>query len=316
MNMPIISVIVPVYKGEKYLPECIESILCQTFGDFELLLLDDGSPDRSGEICDEYAKKDCRINVIHKHNEGINATRKAGVLAAKGEWIAFCDDDDTMPNFALEHLYSLHQGTDVVIGFPDEPNQNKTLSLDECRRNMITARLLPPAPWAKLYRREIMTERMFDFPRGIDGCEDMIMNLRILFSIERAPHILYEKVYNFRRNAFSVSHTKKASLDYEFAFDLAREQSIPTELLGDYMKEICWSRINGINKVAYESPELVADGSHEFLKKTKEDAKKYRYRLNLQEWVLLNCRNKYIVKFAAFLRVFRNFLQYRLGLNN
>ena len=84
-----------------------------------------------------------------------------------------------------------------------------------------------------------------------------------------------------------MSHTKKASLDYEFAFDLAREQSIPAELLGDYMKEICWSRINGINKVAYESPELVADGSHEFLKKTKADVKKYGYRLNLQEWLLL-----------------------------
>lgn len=316
MSMPIISVIVPVYKGEKYLPECIESILSQTFSDFELLLLDDGSPDRSGAICDEYAKKDYRIRVIHKQNEGINATRKTGVMAAKGEWIAFCDDDDTMPDFALEHLYSLCQDTDVVIGFPDEPNQNKTLNLDKCRRNMITARLLPPAPWAKLYRREILSEWVFDFPRGIDGCEDMIMNLRIMFSIERAPHILYKKVYNFRRNAFSVSHTKKASLDYEYVFDLAREQSIPAELLDDYMKEICWSRINGINKVAYESPELVADGSHEFIKKTKAGVKKYGYRLNLQEWVLLNCRNKHIVKFAAFLRVFRNYLQYRLGLSN
>ena len=314
--MPIISVIVPVYMGENYLAECIESILCQTFSDFELLLLDDGSPDRSGVICDEYAKTDNRIRVVHKQNEGINATRKAGVELAKGEWIAFCDDDDTMPNYALERLFSLHQDTDVVIGFPEKPNNNKELSLIECRRNIITARLLPPTPWAKLYRKSVLTEWVFDFPRDIDGCEDMIMNIRIMFSINRAPRILYEKVYNFRRNLVSVSHTKRASLDYEYVFDLAREQSIPAELLGDYMKEICWSRINGINKVAYESPELVADGSHEFIKKTKAGVKKYGYRLNLQEWVLLNCRNKHIVKFAAFLRVFRNYLQYRLGLSN
>lgn len=314
--MPIISVIVPVYKGEKYLSECIESILCQSFRDFELLLLDDGSPDRSGEICDEYAKKDSRIRVIHKVNEGVNATRKAGVLAAKGEWVTFCDADDTMPVFALEHLYSLHQDTDVVIGFPDTPINNKVLNLDECRRNIMIGRLLPQTPWAKLFRREILTEQMFDFPRDIYFGEDMIMNIRIMFSINRAPHILFEKVYNYRRTPISVSHTKKASLDYEFAFDLAREQSIPAELLDDYMKEICWSRINGINKVAYESPELVAEGSHEFIKKTTAGVKKYGYRLNLQEWLLLNSSNKQVVKFAAFLRVLRNFLRYRLGWNN
>lgn len=104
--MPKISVIVPVYGGEKYLGECIESILGQTFKDFELLLLDDGSPDRSGEICDEYARRDGRIRVIHKENEGINATRRRGVHEAKGEWVAFCDDDDTMVPDALESLYA------------------------------------------------------------------------------------------------------------------------------------------------------------------------------------------------------------------
>ena len=84
--MPKISVVVPVYGGEKYLGACIESILGQTFKDFELLLLDDGSPDRSGEICDGYARKDGRVRVIHKENEGINATRRRGVHEATGEW--------------------------------------------------------------------------------------------------------------------------------------------------------------------------------------------------------------------------------------
>lgn len=86
---PQISVIVPVYNGERYLHECIESILNQSFTDFELILVDDGSLDKSGQICDEYAKKDQRIRVIHKNNEGINATRRRGVQESKGGWICF-----------------------------------------------------------------------------------------------------------------------------------------------------------------------------------------------------------------------------------
>ena len=121
--MPKISVVVPVYGGEKYLGACIESILGQTFEDFELLLLDDGSPDRSGEICDEYARKDGRVRVIHKKNEGINATRKRGASEAQGEWVMFVDDDDTLTPDAISSLYALHEETDIVAAFtvlPDE----------------------------------------------------------------------------------------------------------------------------------------------------------------------------------------------------
>ena len=87
MNIPQISVIVPVYNVEKYLSRCIESILSQTFTDFELLLIDDGSTDRSGEICDEYAKKDARIRVFHKENSGVSAARNLGLDNAKGELV-------------------------------------------------------------------------------------------------------------------------------------------------------------------------------------------------------------------------------------
>ena len=85
MNMPKISIIVPVYKAEKYLNRCVDSILAQTFTDWELLLIDDGSPDRSGEICDEYAKKDSRIRVIHKENGGVSSARQRGLDESIGE---------------------------------------------------------------------------------------------------------------------------------------------------------------------------------------------------------------------------------------
>lgn len=98
---PIISIIVPVYNGDKYLSRCVDSILNQTFHDWELLLIDDGSTDKSGEICDEYAIKDKRVKVFHKGNGGVSSARNVGLNNAKGEWITFIDSDDEIPKDAF-----------------------------------------------------------------------------------------------------------------------------------------------------------------------------------------------------------------------
>lgn len=103
--MTEISIIVPVYKVEQFLPRCIDSILNQTFTDFELILVDDGSPDNCGRICDEYAKKDSRIRVIHKENGGVSSARNIGINEAKGKYIMFCDSDDYVDNNWCETLY-------------------------------------------------------------------------------------------------------------------------------------------------------------------------------------------------------------------
>ena len=104
-NLPEISVIVPVYKVEKYLPQCIDSILAQTFTDFELLLVDDGSPDRCGEICEEYAGKDTRIRVFHQANAGLSCARNTGLMNACGRYVTFIDSDDYVKPCYLESLY-------------------------------------------------------------------------------------------------------------------------------------------------------------------------------------------------------------------
>ena len=98
---PKISVIVPVYNVEKYLCSCIDSILAQTFTDFELLLIDDGSRDKSGEICDEYANKDCRVKVFHKENGGVSSARNLGIDESKGEYLFFVDSDDIISSFYI-----------------------------------------------------------------------------------------------------------------------------------------------------------------------------------------------------------------------
>ena len=115
MNNPKISVIVPVYNAEKYLHRCIDSILNQTFPDFELLLIDDGSKDQSGEICDEYAKKDSRVKVFHKENGGVSSARNVGIDNAVGEYICFCDSDDWVEKTWLLSFFERMCDNDMLI---------------------------------------------------------------------------------------------------------------------------------------------------------------------------------------------------------
>lgn len=117
MTYPSVSIIVAVYQAEAYLNRCVDSILSQTFSDFELLLIDDGSTDQSGEICDEYAQKDSRVRVIHKPNEGLSATRQVGIDYAAGEYTIHCDPDDWMEPNMIELLVAKakESKTDIVI---------------------------------------------------------------------------------------------------------------------------------------------------------------------------------------------------------
>lgn len=115
--MTKISIVIPVYKAEPYIEDCVQSILQQTFKDFELLLVDDGSPDKSGELCDSLALKDPRIRVFHKPNGGATSARKYGVEHAKGEWIMFSDADDEIPTYAIEDLIKhISNDIDFVAG--------------------------------------------------------------------------------------------------------------------------------------------------------------------------------------------------------
>ena len=114
MNNPKISVIVPVYNAEQYLHRCVDSILAQTFPDFELLLIDDGSKDRSAEICDEYAWKDERVRVFHKENGGVSSARNLGLDKAKGEWVSFVDADDIIYSNNLDILFEVGKNNPTI----------------------------------------------------------------------------------------------------------------------------------------------------------------------------------------------------------
>lgn len=166
MNKPKISVIVPVYNVEKYLHRCVDSILEQTFTDFELLLIDDGSKDKSGVICDDYVRKDKRVRVFHKANGGVSSARNVGLNKALGEYITFIDADD----YFIENTFSaflFDKGYDLIQIPRNDGSFIKTYSQDiECDNNAdflrFTYRNFYFECWGRFYKREIIGDSRFD----------------------------------------------------------------------------------------------------------------------------------------------------------
>ena len=182
--MPQISIIVPVYNVEKYLEKCVDSILAQTFTDFELILIDDGSSDKCPGVCDYYAKRDPRVIVIHQKNAGVSAARNSGLTKAKGEYLAFCDSDDSLHKDYIENLLSLADTNNaelVTAGYTKVTEQGKVLgtyshhqesfgfhSMNEAVAFIINSVLngnIGWEIWTKLFRRSIVVNN------GIRFCE-------------------------------------------------------------------------------------------------------------------------------------------------
>lgn len=212
----LLSVIVPVYNVEAYLPKCIESILTQTYGDLELLLVDDGSPDNSGAICDDYAKKDSRITVIHKENGGQGSARNHALDIAKGEYIAFVDSDDFIePNMyetmieALERTGSdlslcgfiTHSGVRFVNSAIPE-GETVFASSEEILRNYFASPFVGGQPWNKLFKRKVFDE--IRFPEGVAREDIYIMHLA-LAECKRAVHTS-ERLYHYVIREGSSEH--------------------------------------------------------------------------------------------------------------
>ena len=218
MSHPKISVIVPIYKAEKFLHSCVDSILSQTFEDFELLLVDDGSPDASGAICDSYAAKDARVRVLHTVNGGANKARALGVAeAAESEYITFVDSDDSLPPTALQDLYALtDEEYDIVIGTYDRnPKHYKDGVIDKLELvRRIYDYTIASSPYAKLFRRKLFDESTFDLPRDFVMGEDFIMNLRLAFACQKKVRVVPTVVYHYNDNAGGIMNTFRYTIDY------------------------------------------------------------------------------------------------------
>ena len=177
MEKPLISIIIPVYKVEKYLEKCIKSVLDQTYKNIQIILVDDGSPDNCGNICDNYAKIDNRIEVIHKANGGLSEARNVGLKVARGEYIGFVDSDDYVSNEMFENLYNTLISNDVDVSicnfYTVINNKNIIKNADngveiynklEILKEILLDKKIQSYAWNKLYKRELFKD--IEYPVG------------------------------------------------------------------------------------------------------------------------------------------------------
>ncbi|MDE6272749.1 MAG: glycosyltransferase family 2 protein [Muribaculaceae bacterium] len=234
--MPTLSIIVPVYNTERFLSNCIESILNQTFSDFELILVNDGSKDNSLSICRKYSEIDSRLKVISQENQGVTEARKKGVQAALGEYVIFVDSDDTIPVDSLENLWAERSNQyDIVIGgIQNNLKNNEILEPTQYQIKCLLG-IVSPGPVGKLFRRSLFDEKSFNLPREIIKGEDMLMNIRIAFNCRNKIKLISKNVYNYNIHDESCMAKFQTSWDYEGHFYKYYFNSVPEKLKESYL---------------------------------------------------------------------------------
>ena len=297
--MLVISVIIPVYNSADTITACIESILNQSFTDFELIVVDDGSTDESGRICDELALSNARLKVVHQQNKGRTEARYVGVQMAKGEWVAFVDSDDTLPYDALSNLYDkTSQNTDIVLGngYTLDNERRESIPMNDFRHMAIRADGIIGVPWGSLYRRSLLTHYLFDLPRKIINGEDYIFWLRLVFSTDKPVNIVYESVYN--KGEEHTSNIFKWTAEYCYELNELRKTSIPSELREYYLHDILKDRLANLFAVSVCQSKKEWKKS-KYYKEIITDLRNMNISLNLKQRLFLAIPSLKIRKFLS-----------------
>ena len=224
----LISIVVPIYKVEKYLPNCLNSLINQTYQNWEAILVDDGSPDRSGEICDEYAARDNRFKVIHKKNGGLSSARNASLRFIRGDYVLYLDSDDFIHNQALEYLYGIAIDNNADIVQCDyvrgEDSVFPSISLDGRvdlydNRTIFKTFASKINTCGKLYKRDVIGE--IKFPEGVIN-EDDFTTWKFYYRAKRIA-ITSVPLYYYTINPHSIMANKRKCPNFKY-FDAYRER--------------------------------------------------------------------------------------------
>lgn len=257
----LLSVIIPVYKVEQYIEQCLDSIVNGISDAVEVIVVDDGSPDKSGSIADDYAQKYPCIKVIHKKNAGVAAARNTGIDAAQGEWLYFVDSDDWLVDGAVQKICTLcreNPKTDVIMMDAwqvsgDKKNAWEHFEHDMCWKDRQSIRRLQngmlyfpsvdkqmkvplAAPWDKVYRKEFLLKNELCYPENLKVLDDMVFNVQVFGC---ADSVLYrkEKVYNYRYVPDSITNDYKP--------DRVKQDCQVWDFLSKYFEKLlhlqCWS---------------------------------------------------------------------------
>lgn len=315
MNNPKISIIVPVYNVESYINDCIESIINQVFKEFELILINDGSTDKSGEICDKYAENDNRIKVIHQINKGPGATRNLGIKLAKGEYIGFVDSDDTidkemyqeMYNLALKNKYDIvacgykeiYYEKNIEDIFTNPLNGHYELIGENIKTNLeillCKNQILGYASLCnKLYKKDIIIKNNIAIKENIKIAEDLCFNIQLL-NVVKSIGSINKAFYKYRRiNSKSLMNDKD---NLYFKFDGHQEML-------KVFKESNISKDIYLKCLKYESSSVVTSyiGLIKNIIKSKKDI--YKKQKDIQKLIneeyFLNSIKYYDKKYLTF----------------
>ncbi len=260
------SFIVPVYNVEQYLEQCIESVLRQTCPDFELILVDDGSTDSSGEICDRYKAQDPRVHVVHKDNAGVSVARNVGMDHAKGKYICFIDSDDWIESDYLEKIQEEIADFDILFfgcvwHYEDDSVRSLCPSAVECRTNIGQgiSRLLRNDmhvnyfgfTWNNVFRRDILYKFDIRFVEQLSVCEDEVFTLAYSNHI-RSLKVIPTPLYHYRWKEMGLTHKKKSPVEWHLLADSF--QDLLAGIEDQNIRDIYKKRIaNSYNTAAWAS---------------------------------------------------------------
>ena len=324
MKNPLVSIIVPVYNTEKYLDRCLNSIVGQTYDNIEIILVDDGSPDSCPQRCDEWAKKDNRIKVIHKQNEGLTCARKDGLSVAEGEYALFVDSDDYIDLSIVEEMVDKAVKTDMDItlcSYVKEANKSEKISLSysnevlkkEQLRDMFILPIIRPMNdnistngfmWTKLYKKSKIKDEYFVSEREY-FTEDVIFNSLMALDINGIA-VVNKPLYHYCENADSLTNKYRKG---KFEMWNKRTDFFENYFMQNGWLELAKSRIIVMNLVA-----LLVGADNEVLKNDKKD---FRLRCKQMKEVI-KARGYFRLKYLKYLNNAQKiiFIMYYIGAYN
>lgn len=300
----MISIIVPVYNSEKDLENCILSLTNQTICDIEIILVDDGSADKSGEICDRAAQNDNRIKVIHTENSGVSAARNTGLAAARGEYAVFCDSDDTLDKdycrIMLENAGE--DGTVVICGYKDlrtefvcrlSDNPTDKVPIKDFLR--VYNKELINAPVNKLFSFKIINENNIRFDTSLDLGEDLIFNLDYI-SHCNSMTIINRGLYNYNTHEDHSLSSKYRNDMYEIQMYLMRRLTDFVNSVGAYdADEYCCMYLKILNKIMLNNIHIGSGMTHyRVIRENNRILREDKYLKNLDPNSLKNVGHGYL----------------------
>lgn len=263
-DKPKISIIIPVYNIEKYLSECIDSILNQTYSDFEIILVNDGSTDKSGAICDRYAGKYSNIKVYHKNNGGVSSARNFGVRKSKGEWVCYIDGDDWVHSTYLESLISnaLSKNADIVfcdLNFATQEGNKiyQAYTWNKPGREDNIAGYITSC-WTvgcgNIHKRSLYVSDEIRCPENISYCEDFYLMIRIVNNARKVCKV-NEPLYFYRQHPDSVMHNlnKKTEADEQWVYLNAIDYFRKTGLYDKLERPLAWRVLKATQEMVLDT---------------------------------------------------------------